>query len=63
MGWAQVWDLPPITLEKVHYLLPRRRCGCCRKMRCGTGRPKTRHEVVNWPVVVGVGLLGKVAVS
>ena len=32
LGWAQVWDLPPITLEKVHYLLPRRRCGCCGKI-------------------------------
>ncbi|MGH3807921.1 MAG: hypothetical protein ACRDRU_15110, partial [Pseudonocardiaceae bacterium] len=32
VGWAQVWDLPPITLEKVHYLLPQRRCGCCRKI-------------------------------
>ena len=31
-GWAQVWDLPPIALEKVHYLLPRRRCGCCGKI-------------------------------
>jgi transposase len=31
LGWAQVWDLPPIKLEKVHYLLPRRRCGCCGK--------------------------------
>ena len=32
MSWAQVWDLPPIALEKVHYLLPRRRCGCCGKI-------------------------------
>ncbi|MDQ3150216.1 MAG: IS66 family transposase, partial [Actinomycetota bacterium] len=31
LGWAQVWDLPPITLQKVHYLLPRRRCSCCGK--------------------------------
>ena len=31
LGRAQVWDLPPIALEKVHYLLPRRRCGCCGK--------------------------------
>jgi transposase len=23
-----VWDILPIVLEKVHYLLPRRRCGC-----------------------------------
>jgi len=26
-----VWDLPPIRLEKVHHLLPRRRCACCGK--------------------------------
>lgn len=32
VSWAQVWDLPPITLEKVRYLLPRRRCGCCGKI-------------------------------
>ncbi|MCA1694718.1 MAG: IS66 family transposase, partial [Actinobacteria bacterium] len=32
VSWAQVWDLPPIALEKVHYLLPRRRCGCCGKI-------------------------------
>jgi len=31
VGWAQVWDLPPIVVEKVHYLLPRRRCGGCGK--------------------------------
>jgi transposase len=28
MSWAQVWDLLPVVLEKVHYLLPRRRCDC-----------------------------------
>jgi transposase len=28
MSWAQVWDLLPVVLEKVHYLLPRRRCVC-----------------------------------
>lgn len=26
--WAQVWDILPVVVEKVHYLLPRRRCGC-----------------------------------
>ncbi|MGH3899552.1 MAG: IS66 family transposase [Pseudonocardiaceae bacterium] len=26
-----MWDLPPVVMEKVHYLLPRRRCGCCGK--------------------------------
>jgi Transposase IS66 family/Family of unknown function (DUF6444) len=30
VSWAQVWDILPIVLEKVHYLLPRRRCGCGR---------------------------------
>ncbi|MDQ3827047.1 MAG: IS66 family transposase, partial [Actinomycetota bacterium] len=29
-SWAQVWDILAVTLEKVHYLLPRRRCGCRR---------------------------------
>jgi hypothetical protein len=28
MSWAQVWDIVAVTLQKVHYLLPRRRCGC-----------------------------------
>lgn len=27
-GWAQVWDVLPPVMEKVHYRLPRRRCGC-----------------------------------
>jgi Transposase IS66 family/Family of unknown function (DUF6444) len=30
VSWAQVWDILPIVVEKVHYLLPRRRCGCGR---------------------------------
>ncbi|MGH3897327.1 MAG: IS66 family transposase [Pseudonocardiaceae bacterium] len=28
MSWVQVWDTLAVVLEKVHYLLPRRRCGC-----------------------------------
>ncbi len=28
MGWARVWDILAVTLEKVRYRLPRRRCGC-----------------------------------
>jgi Family of unknown function (DUF6444) len=31
-AWAQVWDILPIVLEKVHYLLPQQRCGCCGKL-------------------------------
>lgn len=27
-GWAQVWDVLPAMLEKTHYLLPHRKCGC-----------------------------------
>jgi hypothetical protein len=30
--WAQVWDIKPIELEKVHYVLPKRRCACCGKV-------------------------------
>jgi hypothetical protein len=30
--WGQVWDLKPIELEKVHYVVPKRRCGCCGKL-------------------------------
>jgi transposase len=29
-GWAQVWDILPVVVEKVAYVLPRRRCGCGR---------------------------------
>jgi hypothetical protein len=36
VAWAQVWDTLPIVLEKVHYLLPRRRCGCCGKLTTAT---------------------------
>ena len=31
-AWAQVWDIKPIELEKVHYVLPKRRCDCCGKL-------------------------------
>jgi hypothetical protein len=27
-GWAQVWDVLPAVLDKAHYQLPRRKCGC-----------------------------------
>src|ERR1022692_2964323 len=31
-AWAQVWDILPVVLEKVHWWLPRRLCGCCQKV-------------------------------
>jgi transposase len=34
--WGQVWDLPPIKLEKVHWLLPRVRCTCCARVTTST---------------------------
>jgi transposase len=29
---AQVWDILPVVLEKVHWWLPRRRCSSCQKV-------------------------------
>jgi hypothetical protein len=34
--WAQVWDIPAVQLERVHWVLPRRRCGCCGKTSTAT---------------------------
>jgi transposase len=42
MSWTQIWDIPPIRLEKVHWLLPRRKCRCCGKTTTASvpfGRP------------------------
>ena len=33
-GWGQVWDIPPVRLEKVHWLLPKLRCRSCGKVTC-----------------------------
>ena len=30
-SWTQIWDTPAIGLKKVHWELPRRKCGCCGK--------------------------------
>jgi transposase len=30
--WAQVWDIAPVVLGRVHYVVPKRRCGCCGKL-------------------------------
>jgi transposase len=57
---VQVWDIPAITLEKVHYLLPRRRCGC----GCGCGKTITAvppcgaaEDVTDGPKVNAVAIL------
>jgi transposase len=31
-GWGQVRDIPPVRLEKVHWLLPKLRCAACGKV-------------------------------
>jgi transposase len=31
MSWTQVWDTPPVRLQRVHYRLPKRQCGSCGK--------------------------------
>jgi hypothetical protein len=33
-GWGQVWDIPPVRLEKVHWLLPMLRCRRCGTVTC-----------------------------
>jgi transposase len=57
VGWAQVWDLPPITLEKVHYLLPRRRCGCCGKITTAVPPFGAPGNVVYGPNVNAAAIL------
>jgi hypothetical protein len=32
MSWTQIWDTLAIRLEKVRYLLPRRKCSCCKEI-------------------------------
>ena len=27
-SWAQVWDILPVVLQKLHYVLTQRRCSC-----------------------------------
>jgi transposase len=44
-GLGQVWDIPPVRLEKVHWLLPRLRCGRCGKVTCADP-PDGRAETV-----------------
>lgn len=67
VAWAQVWDIPPIALEKVHYLLPRRRCGCCGKTTAAVAPYAQAGAVVYGPNVNAAAILlgseGNVAVE
>lgn len=55
--WAQVWDLKPIELEKIHYVLPKRRCGCCGKLTTATVRYGTAGSVSYGPNVNAAAIL------
>ena len=52
-----MWDLPPIALEKVHYLLPRRRCGCCGKITTAAPPFGAPGNVVYGPNVNAAAIL------
>lgn len=32
LAWGQVWDVLPVVWEKIHYVLPKRRCSCCGRL-------------------------------
>src|SRR5450631_1182707 len=48
-AWAQVWDILPAVLEKVHWQLPRRRCGCCQKTTTAVAPHAQAGSVVSVP--------------
>lgn len=35
-SWGQVWDMPPVALEKVHWRVPKVRCGGCGRTTTAT---------------------------
>ncbi|MGH3821509.1 MAG: IS66 family transposase [Pseudonocardiaceae bacterium] len=57
MSWAQVWDILAVTLEKVHYLLPRRRCGSCGKITTAVPPWGAAGTVVYGPNVNAAAIL------
>jgi hypothetical protein len=56
-GWGQVWDIPPVRLEKVHWLLPRLRCGACGKVTCADPPDGRAGTVVYGPNVNAAAVL------
>ncbi|WP_371812923.1 DUF6444 domain-containing protein [Saccharopolyspora sp. ASAGF58] len=57
MSWTQVWGIPPIQLQRVHYLLPRRRCGCCGKTTTAAVSSGQAGAGCFWPNVHGAAIL------
>lgn len=56
-GWGQVWDIPPVSLEKVHWLLPALRCGGCGKVTCADPPDGQAGTVVYGPNVNAAAIL------
>jgi hypothetical protein len=56
-GWAQVWDILPVALEKVHHVLLRRKCGC-RAVTTATPRSGQAGAVCYGPNLNAAVLLG-----
>jgi len=56
-GWGQVWDIPPVRLEKVHWLLPRLRCRACGKVTCAHPPDGQAGTVVYGPNVNAAAIL------
>jgi transposase len=56
-SWVQVWDIPAIRLEKVHYVLPRWRCACCGKTTTTAAPFGAAGQVVYGPNVNAAAIL------
>lgn len=56
-AWAQVWDILPVVLEKVHWLLPRRRCGSCAKVTTAAAPWAQAGSVVYGPGINAAAVL------
>jgi transposase len=56
-GWGQVWDIAPIVLERVHWLLPKVRCGGCGTITCAGPRFGQAGTVVYGPNVNAAAIL------
>ena len=57
LAWAQVWGILPVMVEKVHWWLPRRRCGCCKKITTAAAPHARAGSVVYGPNINAVAIL------
>jgi transposase len=56
-GWGQVWGIPPVRLEKVHWLLPKLRCGACGAVTTADPPDGQAGSVVSGPNVNAAAIL------